>query len=176
VVNEFEKEIETTFQDYRDARIATLYKLNPPMRIAGMHGRVPCFVQNGKAPYDVMGFFYNAGATSIGVELKQTRHREASIKILGPEQKGGGVQYHQLEGMVDLHKKGGVACLLWNNAGEVGRMDGAELVMVKQDFDAARKMKNPPKGVKSIAWDRFKAVRVGQSGKPLWLPKAPKTC
>lgn len=176
MANQFEKEIEETFQDYMDARLAYVFKLNPPMRIAGMMRKVPCFVQSGKAPYDVAGFFYNASATAIGVELKQTRNREPSIKILGPDQKGGGVQYHQLEGLVALHKQGGSASLLWNNAGEIGRLDGAELVLVKQDFDVARKSKNPAKGAKSIGWERFKAIRMGATGKPLWLPKSPKAC
>ncbi len=42
---EFEKEIERTFQSYRDARVAHLYRLNPPMRPAGLLGKVPCFIQ-----------------------------------------------------------------------------------------------------------------------------------
>lgn len=175
-MNAFENEVEATFQDYRDARIAHIYKLHPPMRIAGMMRKVPCFVQSGKAPYDMAGFYYNQSATSIGAELKQTRHREPSLKVLGKDQKGGGLQYHQLEGLVNLHKTGGIAVLLWNNAGEIGRLDGAELVLVKQDFDAAAKMKNPTKGAKSIQWDRFRGIRAGATGKPLWLPKAPKVC
>jgi hypothetical protein len=54
-VNVFEVLIGKTFQSYRDAKLANIFFLHPPMRIAGMHGKVPCFIQAGKAPYDAAG-------------------------------------------------------------------------------------------------------------------------
>jgi hypothetical protein len=173
-VNAFEKEIAATFQDYRDVRLATLFMLHPPMRIGGMSGRVPCFVQVGKAPYDVAGFYYNGSATSIGAELKETRDRKPSLRIVGEKMDGSGLEYHQLDGLVRLHDQGGMAMLLWSNGGEIGRMDGQALKLAKIQYDDAVKRKNPPLGAKSLQWDSFKAVRVGHGAKPLWLPKPPK--
>ena len=139
-----------------------------------MHGRVPCWVQTGKSPYDVAGFFHNRAATSIGAELKENRDRKTSLRIVGPKMDGSGLEYHQLAGLVDLHGKGGVALLLWNNGGEIGRMDGPALVQVKLEYDAAAKRKNAPLGAKSIPWDSFRAVKIGHGAKPLWLPRPPK--
>lgn len=150
------------------------------MRAAGMHGNIPCYVQVGKAPFDVGGFFYDSNATAIGFELKETAKRETSIAIVGPEKKGSGLQYHQLDALVDLHKGGGIVGMLWSNAGEIGFLSGEQLVAVKIAYDASLKAeamnKTIAKGVRSIRWEMFKLVKYGVDDLPLWLPKAPPPC
>jgi hypothetical protein len=176
-VNVFETLIGKTFQAYRDAKLANVFFLHPPMRIAGMHGKVPCFIQAGKAPYDAAGFFYNAEATAIGAELKETKEHENSLSIVGPDKKGSGLQYHQLEALVDLHLNGGVALLLWSNGGEIAVAFGDVLHLAKVQYDAslkAEKLKQTPaKGSRSILWGHFKPIKYGHLNMPMWLPRAP---
>lgn len=179
-MNDFEKEIGETFQAYRDAKVAHLHFLYPPMRAAGMHGHIPCWVQTGKAPYDVAGFFYDKCGTSIGAELKHTKDHENRLPIVGPEKKGNGLQYHQLTGLVDLHDAGGTAMLLWNNGGEIGRLDGEAIFLVKLQYDtmlkAAANRKEVASGSKSIPWGMFQPVKDGHNDTPLWLPRPPAPC
>lgn len=179
-MNAFEKLIGETFQTYRQAKIANLMFLHPPMRIAGMHGNVPCYVQAGKAPYDIGGFFYDSNATHIGVELKESKDPEQSLAIVGPEKRGSGIQYHQLTALVDLHLSGGIALLVWSNAGQVGVLGGDALQAVKIAYDAslkAEKMnKTVQKGTRSIRRELFKPMKLAPNGHPLWLPKAPPPC
>lgn len=179
-MNHFEREIDKTLQGYRDQKVAHVKFMHPPMRVAGMMGRAPCFVQAGKAPYDLVGFFYDRCATSIGVELKETRDHEHSIRIVGAEKKGDGLQEHQLAGLVDLHNAGGYAALVWSNGGEVGRIGGDMLAVAKLAFDMAQKVekagKDPAKGAKSILWGLFDLVKNGHDNRPIWLPKSPFIC
>lgn len=177
-MNEFETYIGKTFQALRDAKQANAFFLHPPMRVAGMHGKVPCYVQAGKAPYDMGGFYYDSNATAIGVELKQTKDHEHSIAIVGPGKKGSGLQYHQLEALVDLHLAGGVALLLWSNGGELGLATGELLHLAKIQYDTSLKAENlkqtPAKGSRSILWGHFKLVKYGHLNMPLWLPRPPE--
>lgn len=176
-MNQFESLIGKTFQQYRDAKVAGLVFLHPPMRIAGMMGRVPCFVQSGKAPFDVGGMFYDKAGTVIGAELKETREHENSLPIVGPEKKGNGLQYHQLESLVTVYEQGGVALVVWSNGGEVGVIGGAEIALAKLQYDTSMKVekagKSFAKGSRSILWGRFVAVKYGHNNLPLWLPPSP---
>lgn len=176
-MNEFEREIGKTFQAYRDARIANMVFLHPPMRAAGQMGKVPCFIQSGKAPFDIGGFFYDKAATVIGVELKQTADHEHSLPIVHPEKKGNGLQYHQLSALVDVHEANGLAVVLWNNGGEIGYLPGNVIQLAKIQYDASLKAeragKELTKGSRSILWGHFKLVKPGHEGAPLWLPPSP---
>jgi hypothetical protein len=177
-VTEFEKTILKTFKSYRDAGIAQLTLMWPPMRMAGLKGRVPCFVQVGTAPYDVVGHYLTGAATHIGVELKETRERETSIAIVGPGKKGSGLQWHQLVGLVQLHQAGGVALLVWDNGGEVGVLTGDQLhlamVQYETSMKAEKSKRTPAKGSRSILWGHFTPVKYGVADLPLFLPPAPK--
>lgn len=174
-MNEFEKQIGATFQKYRDKKIAHMYFLFPPMRIAGMHGHIPCYIPTGKAPYDTAGFYYDKCGSSIGAELKQTAEHEGRLPIVPPGKKGNGLQYHQLEALVTMHKSGGTALLLYNNGGEIGRLSGDALDAVKVAYDASLKAeaasKEVAKGSRSISWSAFEKVPLDDDGDPLWLPK-----
>lgn len=176
-MNQFERLIEKTFQNYRDVKRAGLVFLHPPMRIAGMLGRVPCFVQAGKAPFDVAGMYYDQAGTVIGAELKETREHETSLPIVGPNKKGNGLQYHQLESLVTVHEQGGVALVVWSNGGEIGVLPGEEIALAKLQYDTSLKAekqgKSYAKGSRSILWGRFQVVPYGHDDLPLWLPKSP---
>lgn len=177
LMNEFEKQIGNTFQAYRDSKTAGLVFLHPPMRIAGMLGRVPCFVQAGKAPFDIAGMYYDKQGTVIGAELKETREHEHSLPIVGPGKKGNGLQYHQLEALVSVADNGGVALVLWSNGGEIGVLEGDAIRLAKVQYDASLKAeaakKTPAKGSRSILWGLFKPVKHGLKDMPLWLPQSP---
>jgi hypothetical protein len=169
LANQFEKTIYKTFPGYESAGVATLRFLYPSMRCVGVKGRMPVFVPAEKAPYDIGGYRHG-DARFIGVELKETRDREHSLPLVGPEQKGNGLQYHQLAALVQLHTEGGEAYVLYDNGGEVGRLDGHNLYLAKLQLDAALKSKNPARGSKSIPWGRFEPVKLGHEAAPLWLP------
>lgn len=179
-MNAFEKQIGETFQAYRDAKIANVYFLYPPMRAVGLHGHMPCYIPVGKAPYDIGGFFYDTTATTIGVELKETKDHENRLPIVGPHAKGNGLHYHQLEALVAVHKAGGLALLLWSNGGEIGSLAGDMLTLVKVQYDASLKAeaakKEVAKGSRSIQWGSFALVKHGLNDTPLWLPKPPAPC
>jgi hypothetical protein len=175
-VNAFERQIGNTFKDYREAGVAILWTLYPPMRAAGMHGRMPCYVPSGKAPYDVAGYYLTPDGTSIGAELKETAEHEHSLQMVPPDKKGSGLQYHQLVALDTLHAAGGVALILWNNGGEIGLLDGAGIALTRIMYEASLKSRNPAKGTRSIKWGMFKPVKLGLKDAPLWLPTAPPPC
>lgn len=151
------------------------------MRAAGRMGKFPCYIptKDGKAPYDVAGYYYDTGmitdrrALAIGVELKETTEHENRLPIVGPGKDGNGIQYHQLEGLLDLHNAGGVALLLYNNGGQIGRLNGEQLAVVKQNYDASlaaeQAKKEVAKGSRSIPWAMFKPIEESD-----WLPPAPR--
>lgn len=176
-MNSFEKQIGETLQAYRDAKVANIHFLFPPMRAAGLHGHMPCYVPVGKAPYDLAGFYYDSCATSIGVELKESRDHENRLPIVGPGSKGNGVHYHQLDALVQVHHAGGQGLLLYNNGGEIGRLFGPDLVRIKLQYDASMKAeaakKEVAKGSRSIPWGDFHPVKYNGDEIPLWLPKPP---
>lgn len=179
-MNAFEKAIGETFQAYRSARIANLIFLHPPMRIGGMLGKVPCFVQAGRAPFDVGGMYYDDAGTVIGVELKETKDRDNALSIVHPDKKGSGLQYHQLAALVDVHNAGGVALVVWSNGGEVGVLTGDKIALAKLQYDQSLKAeiagKVIAKGSRSILWGWFTSSKYGVDDRPLWLPDAPKPC
>ncbi len=179
-MNAFEKLIGSTFQQYRNGKVANMVFLHPPMRVAGMMGRVPCFIQAGKAPFDLAGVYYDRCGTSIGVELKESKDHEYSLPIVGPGKKGNGLQYHQLEALVDVHEAGGVAMLLYSNGGEIGQLGGDQLVLAKVQYDASLKAEankgHVAKGSRSIPWGWFRPVKYGHNDLPLWLPSSKRKC
>jgi penicillin-binding protein-related factor A (putative recombinase) len=169
MANAFEKQIGDTFESYRAAGVAELFFLFPPMRVVGMIGKMPAHIPCGKAPYDVSGYFIGSGV-AIGAELKQTAEHENSLSIVGPEKKGSGLHYHQLQALLELHRAGGSAFLLWNNGGEIGLLDGARIAVVSVGYEASLKSKNPARGSRSIPWGMFAPVKVGVKDRPLWIP------
>lgn len=176
-MNSFEFFIDKTLQPYRDEKKANLIFLHPPMRPAGMLGHVPCFIQTGKAPFDLAGIYYDKAGTSIGAELKETQKHESSLSIIGPGKKGGGLQYHQLVSLHEVYTAGGVALLLWSNGGEIGVLDGQGIALAFVQYETSLKAqsmgKTPAKGARSILWGRFRKVKYGHNQLPLWLPASP---
>ncbi len=170
----FEKTIQKSFDEY--AARAYLMILHPQMRCVGTRGgKVPLWVQVAKAPFDIAGLYLDNGRY-IAVELKENASRHTSLQIIGPGKKGTGLQYHQLEGLVTVHEAGGLALVLWDNAGEVGLIDGPRLKAAKSAYDTALKAAaagypNGARGVKSIPWGNFAPVTIGNGGTPLWLPE-----
>ena len=173
MANAFETTIGKTFAGYEAAGVATLRFLYPSMRCVGMKGRMPVFVPALKAPYDLGGYYHGSGVF-VGCELKETRDRHHTLPLIGPGKDGTGLQYHQLESLVNLHAEGGVALLCYDNGGEIGLLGGQALTLAKIALDAALKSRNPAKGSKSIPWGRFQPVKLGHNAVPLWLPTDPE--
>lgn len=170
-----EKMVEATFEEYRTAGIATLLFLYPKMRPAGRLGKLPAYIPAGKAPYDVAGYRHGS-ARMIAVEIKENSEQHTSLQIIGPGKKGTGLQWHQLESLVELHNAGGEAYVLWDNAGEWGILDGVRLkqahAIYVQSLKAEAKGYPNAKttGTRSIKWGEFKPVKTDDQGRPLYLP------
>jgi hypothetical protein len=168
-LNAFEKQIGDSFPDYEDSRIAHLFFLYPPMRVAGMIGKMPGYIPVGKADYDVAGHYLRNGGIAIGAELKQTKEHESSLPLVAPDHKGNGLQAHQLFALEALVQAGGDGYVLWNNSGEIGRLHGAQISRIAVAFRASLKSKNPARGSRSIPWDDFTVVKPGLLGTIPWI-------
>lgn len=171
----FERQIEKSFAEYKSSRIACLMFLYPKMRMAGHLKNTPAFVQVAKSPYDISGYYYETGRY-IACELKESSGRETSLPMIAPGKRGTGLQYHQLEALVDVHDAGGLACLVWNNGGEIGYLDGSRLKAAKSALDTSIEaerlgLPNATRGQRSILWGNFQLVHELPNGVPLWLPK-----
>lgn len=168
-----EKAIERSFMEYESSNTATLMVLFPKMRPAtSIKGRL-MWVQVAKAPYDVAGFFHGSGRY-IAAEIKETGKPQTSLPIIAPGGKGGGIKYHQLAALVDVHRRGGYAVVVWENGGQWGVMGGSALAEAKREYDlsvAAQRAgyPNTQPGARSLAWARFKPVPMSHDI-PLWLP------
>ncbi len=167
--NIFEHQIEATFETYMAASIAHLSMYPVPMRPTGQRHPVtkqPLYAEKGKAPFDVWGWLHHDGRV-IGAELKCTNERAVSLPIVVPDamgqpRKGTGLQFHQLDSLKCVAHCGGLARLVWNNAGEVGVLRGDAIKNAwtvawnAWRTDIAGKHSKP--GSKSIKWDLFEVV------------------
>lgn len=179
-MNEFEKELAERIPRIRKACGAFLYRLEPKMRCAGTRGTMPIFILVGRALYDfagwgpakITGTITFAGQTrevvdlplaiTVGMELKDTKQRHPSMRIVGADGSGGGIQAHQLEALAAVHRDGGIARLVWNNGGVVGVLDGDELAHVFHTYGVSLQVekmgKTPAKGARSIPWSLFRQI------------------
>lgn len=170
MANQFEKDIIATFEELKER--AHLWVVYPPMRAAGLIGKMPGFIPVGKGDYDFAGYYID-GAISIGVEVKETKDYETRLPVVKPGAKGNGLQYGQLRALVRLHKAGGMALLLWSNGGMIGRFDGQRLAAFSVAYDASLRAeaggKEVAKGGRSIEWSAFEKVTERD-----WLPPVPR--
>lgn len=172
----FEKVMEKSFAEYSSTAVAYLQFLHPRMRMAGYLGKAPAFVQVAKAPFDVDGYYLDS-ARFIACEIKETAERKHSLAIISPNKKGSGLQYHQLEALVNAHNAGALAVVVWNNGGDIGIVDGTRLRAAKAAMDTSLKAQaegypNTAKGSRSILFGNFTPVTLNGAGVPLWLPPA----
>lgn len=172
-MTDFEKAMEKSFGEYYTVGLARLQFVHPRMKVGGMRGNTPMFVQVAKAPYDLDGYFLK-GARYIACEVKENGKHKTSLPIIAPLKKGTGLHYHQLEALVQVHESGGLACVVWDNAGEVGFLDGSRLKAAKAAMDTALKAKaegypETARGSRSILWGNFQSVGINGMGAPLWL-------
>lgn len=174
-MTDFEKVMEKSAIEYLSAGIADMQFLWPKMQMTGQYiGKAPAFIQVGKAPYDMTGYFLD-GARTIACEVKENGERKTSLAIQAPDKDGTGLKYHQLEALVRVHQAGGLASVVWNNGGEIGYLEGTRLVAAKAAMDTSLKaqklgMPNAKEGRRSILWGNFVPVKVNGQGVPLWLP------
>lgn len=172
----FEKEFEALFPMILKRTGAFLNRLYPPMRMAGLRGTMPCFVQTGRALFDVVGwmpipaeFLGDNGlvgehklARVIGIEQKANRDAKSSMRIVGEDGSGSGLQAHQLEALAAVHRSGGIARVLWNNGGIVGVLDGdaiaASFYAYGVSVQAEKMRKKPAAGSRSISWKLFRQI------------------
>ena len=174
----FEKVMESSFAEYLTSNTAYLQFLYPKMKMAGYIGKAPGFVQVAKAPYDIDGYFMDGFPLTIACEVKENGDHHESMSIIPPKKRGTGLQYHQLEALVRVHQAKGMACVVWNNGGEIGFLDGSRLKAAKAAMDTSLKaeamgMPNGKKGMRSILWGNFVPVKTNGRGVPLWLPPNP---
>jgi len=172
--NEFENDVQEGFVAIREKTGAWLHWVNPPVTPCGVRGNMPIFAMTGTALYDLAGWTHQDFATpqSIGVELKQSSKYKASLPIIGPNKKGSGLQYHQLEGLAAMHREGHIAGLLWSNGGAIGVAKGEVLASAFYDYEVSRIAEEagqrPTKGARSIRWDKFCMV-IGEEPEAWYL-------
>lgn len=158
-----EKVIEATFPVYADAGIARLMAMPVPTAPVGVHPKTkrPIFALKGKAPFDIVGYLtaHPGHGLFIGGEVKSTTARKQSLSIVGPGKSGDGIQFHQLEALALLAEAGGVARIIWSNAGQWAVATEAVITnafMIYEQAMATEQAGNtPPQGAKSIPWSAF---------------------
>lgn len=154
----FEAEIGRSFEFYAKKKIA--YCEFMPIPTVPIHlkwDNRPVRILSGKAPFDVYGLVANDGRF-IGAELKDSQ-RKNSLAIIAPDKTGSGVQFHQLDALVNVARNGGIARIVWSNAGEVGILTGPKIIQAWQIYTQAltseRSGKDVARGTKSISWEQF---------------------
>jgi hypothetical protein len=183
-MTESEKTVEKSFDEYRSMGLAELNFVFPRMRPCGKSGTgMLLWVQVAKAPFDVAGYMMEGGKT-VACEIKENSERTTAMTIVDAGKKGTGLQYHQLAALVAVHKAGGYACVVWDNGGEWGLLDGQRLTHAKAAFDTAKKAKEEgypraSRGSFSILWGNFQRISFTPKGVPIWLnllvPQTPET-
>jgi penicillin-binding protein-related factor A (putative recombinase) len=172
----FEQMIEAGFEGYAKAWIARLAMMPVPSRVVYVKGRA-VVVHTHPAPFDIYGFLIQDGRF-VGAELKSTTERAASLPIVGPGKEGSGLQFHQLNALLQVASSGGIARLVWENGGEVGVIGNDKLTVAHSVFSHAlaceRNNNESPPGSKSIRWELFEhlepAVIGGVPTYPWLLP------
>lgn len=168
-MTEFEQIIERTFPAIRAKTGAFLYWLYPKTRMVGMRGTMPCFAMVGRALFDVAGWLpktitdhdgYDRKVNlAVGIEVKETSKLHSSMRIVGDDGSGSGLQAHQLEALAAVHRDGGIARLVWNNGGMVGMITGEQLAHIHFTYgvsvQAEKMRKVPSMGSRSIPWNQF---------------------
>lgn len=183
-MNKFEKDFEDKFPAIRKKTGAFLYRLYPPTKIGGMRGTMPCWIQTGRALFDVAGWLPTPLQTldgkkvkanlAIGIELKETKDVHSSLRIVGDDGSGSGLQAHQLEALAAVHRDGGIARVLWNNGGVVAVLDGEEIAQAHFTYgvsvQAEKMRKKPALGSRSIPWSLFRRVEFDERPFDIILP------
>ena len=164
-MNQFEKDIESTFESYAERGVATLMMLPVEKKVVYPGGK-PTIIYAKKSPFDVIGYRVR-DAVIIGAELKESQWK-TSVPIVGPGAKGDGLAYHQLEALAELAHCGGIARLLWCNDGHVGVIKDKELVEIftnyKQAWNSKKAGRRPKPGALSIKWEYFAPIVPGEGG------------
>lgn len=158
-MNSLETWIAATFPTYRHEGIAHLAVMPVPMVPTHQRDRngCPMYRPSGQAPFDVYGQMCGSGLF-VGAELKQTEAFENRIRIVGPAQKGSGLQFHQLQALYDTATNGGIARLVWRNAGEIGVYGPTSITAAYKGYLDALEGKGKA-GAKSIPWDEAIVLR-----------------
>lgn len=148
----FESCLQTVHDIYRINARAWIYRLpvnTQPMPRAwlkdptkGGIGRI--LAERQQADY----FGYLAGGRAVVMEAKSTIERAASLPIIAPGKTGSGLKAHQLAGLVEAHKAGAAAMVVWRNGPEGLVLPGATLVDIWAEFRLGRLKRIPAaKGV-----------------------------
>lgn len=192
VGQDFEERIEPTFDAYSKANRAYLAFMPVPTKAVMVNGRM-YRVGNGSAPFDVYGFVprsfggepeyrpnneYEADpprrpvmnlAVMVGAELKATSKHETSLSIVKPKCDGSGLEFHQLDALALLARMGGLARIVWSNAGEVGVLTNEPILAAHAIYMASlasegRGMGRGKLGTRSIRWESFIKVDFANVG------------
>lgn len=168
-IDEFEQAFFDTFPQIRKETGVNLFPLYPPVRSVGSKGRSPIFVATGQSYFDVAGWMpctheTQTFARTIGIELKRSTNRLTALPIRKPGTPGWGLKLHQLEALAALSRDGGLAAVLWCNAGEIGVCKGEALEQAFIDYLAAHKAEEAgrvaARGSRSLSWNCFDTVDI----------------
>jgi penicillin-binding protein-related factor A (putative recombinase) len=163
VGSDFEQEIAPSFAAYAQASLAWLAFM--PLPMYPTHIRHPAtgqilYARKGRAPFDVYG--YTAKGVMVGAEIKANSDPHNALSIVKPDADGTGLQYHQLDALANLATHGGIARVIWCNAGQVGVLENdcllAAHAVYMTSLEAELAGNRPAKGTRSIPWTQFKPV------------------
>lgn len=137
----FEKELKFTFDSLiREEGLAWMKQMpvpTAPTKHAGRHLRV----LKGKAPFDFYGMM--RGGRFIGMEAKHNDEPKTSLPIVAPKRDGSGLQYHQLQSLVDVANDGGMARIVWNNGPETFTMCNEQIIAVFDTYNSGGRKSIP---------------------------------
>lgn len=158
---DFEKDVEDTFVAYSKANIARLAIMPVPTKPSGTsRSGAPLYVRSGKAPFDVYGYLVRNGIM-VGAELKASV-RKPSLRVIMPDSRGSGLQYHQLDALSGLAGCGGKSRIVWNNGGEIGVLTSESIMVawrvVTKALQSEQSGRQVKIGAKSIDWALFTTV------------------
>lgn len=120
---DFEQALEITHDWYRLKLIADVYRLPvntapmPPgwMRDPKRSGIARILCERQRADYG--GFLHKSGRAVV-MEAKALTTRARSLPIIPEKGKGSGLKMHQLRALVEAHRWGAFAALVWRNGEE----------------------------------------------------------
>jgi hypothetical protein len=188
---DFEQEIGKTFTAYAKVGKAYLDFMPLPMTPCGIRHpatRAPLYIPRGKTPFDVYGYAPHEPRTAprdnapplavfIGAELKSSKDPETTLPIVKPGSHAHGIAYHQLDALALLARIGGIARVVWNNAGMIGVLDEQRIIAAHAIYQRSLSSEQRgngmgPKGSRSLSWEMFQRVEYANVGGTLcidWL-------
>jgi penicillin-binding protein-related factor A (putative recombinase) len=131
----FEKAIDRTNVEYTARGVARIWRMpEPTVPCGGYHRRI-----SGSSPFDFVGV---VAGQMLAMEAKHNAHERVSLPIV---QRGTGLHLHQLDALVQVHRSGGLAVVVW-------RCGDRRTVFTGETLERARRLYHRGHGSRSISY------------------------